>query len=213
MMACGRLREREHVSYYVLIETRFSMSSGVGATGSSSFRLVLHGSDHRCRRLLTKSLLDSPHVRISQTGEKLVWAGEGQDVVPDLTTRSIPFNKEPLLARSGVIGERTVSKTEPPDRPQFIHDVDDPAGVQPPEADLVGNYRHDLASMDRRLRRPRLHPAQAELVPMPQGKLGLREDHLALPQLDPGVIHRIPRRRHRSCGPERRVSEAELRLR
>jgi hypothetical protein len=187
MMACGRLREREHVSYYVLIETRFSMSSGVGATGSSSFRLVLHGSDHRCRRLLTKSLLDSPHVRISQTGEELVWAGEGQDVVPDLITRSIPFNKEPLLARSGVIGERTVSKTEPPDRPQFIHDVDDPAGVQRPHAEDPSENRHHSLFLERRVGCVKFRPAGLELLPPPEVCFCSLESDLAFAQPDSNV--------------------------
>src|SRR5512135_1274044 len=134
------------------IETSFTMSWGAGTAGSSSFRLVLHGPHHRRRRLLPESLLDSPHVRISQTGQDLVRAGEGQEVVPDLTARSIPFDKEPLLPRPGVVGERTVSETEPPDRPRFIHDVHDPAGVQPPQADLVDNHRHDLAGQDHRFR-------------------------------------------------------------
>src|SRR5208337_1059397 len=129
MMACGRLREREHVSYYVLIETRFSMSSGVGATGSSSFRLVLHGSDHRCRRLLPEPLLEPSHVPIAQSGDEPLRARERQDVIPDLSARTIPFDKKTLLPRSSMIRQCSIGEAEPPDRLLFIDDVDDPAGV------------------------------------------------------------------------------------
>src|SRR5271166_305042 len=129
MMACGRLREREHVSYYVLIETRFSMSSGVGATGSSSFRLVLHGSDHRCRRLLPEPLLEPSHVPIAQSGDEPLRARERQDVIPDLSARTIPFDKKTLLPRSSMIEKRPVGEPVPADRTRFVQDVDDPAGV------------------------------------------------------------------------------------
>src|SRR5271157_647792 len=151
MMACGRLREREHVSYYVLIETRFSMSSGVGATGSSSFRLVLHGSDHRCRRLLPEPLLEPSHVPIAQSGDEPLRARERQDVIPDLSARTIPFDKKTLLPRSSVIGKRPVGKAVTLDRLLFIHDVHNAASVQPPESEVPDNDRHDLPGLDRRL--------------------------------------------------------------
>ena len=56
-------------------------------------------------------------------------ARERQDVVPDLSARTIPFDEESLLTRLGVIGERAVGKALTLDRLLFIHDVDDPAGV------------------------------------------------------------------------------------
>ena len=64
----------------------------------------------------------------------------------------IPFDKEPLLPVPGVVGERTVSETRTARiEPRLIHDVHDPAGVQPPQAEIPGNDRHGIAWLDRRL--------------------------------------------------------------
>src|SRR5208337_3014746 len=128
-------------------------------------------------------------------------ARERQDVVPDLSARTIPFDEESLLTRLGVIGERAVGKAVTLDRLLFIHDVHNAASVQPPESDIPGNDRHDLPSLDRRLGRPHLYPAQAELLPAPESSLGFHEDLLALSQLDPGVIHHIISRRQARCPP------------
>src|SRR4051794_13135333 len=112
------------------------VACGVSATGPfSSSRLVLHGPHHRRRRLLRESLLDSPHVGIPQPGQDLVRPGEGQDVVPDRPARPIPFDEEPLLARLGVARQGPVGEAEPRDRTLLLDDVDDPAGVEPPEAE------------------------------------------------------------------------------
>ena len=52
-----------------------------------------------------------------------------------------------------------------------------------------------IAGPDRRVRRPRFYPAQAELLPAMQGGVRRREHRLAFPQLDAGVVHDVARRR------------------
>src|SRR5208337_3940978 len=107
-------------------------------------------------------------------------ARERQDVIPDLPRHTIPFDKKTLLPRSSMIGKRPVGKAVTLDRLLFIHDVHNAASVQPPESEVPGNDRHDLPSLDRRLGRPHLYPAQAELLPAPESSLGFHEDLLAL---------------------------------
>ena len=53
-----------------------------------------------------------------------------------------------ILAALDVVGQRAVSEAEAPDGSRFVHDADDPAGAQPPQADPPGDDRHDLARFD-----------------------------------------------------------------
>ena len=80
-----------------------------------------------------------------------------------------------------------------------LHDVHDPARVQPPQANGTPHHRHDLPDLNRRLWRPRLDPAQPKLLPPPQSGCRRPECVLAFTQFDASVIH-DKTGRWRRCG-------------
>ena len=46
-----------------------------------------------------------------------------------------------------MIGQRAIGKSEPVDRAGLVHDINNPASVQPPQADRTSDHGHDFAAI------------------------------------------------------------------
>src|SRR4051812_31971830 len=102
----------------------------------------------------------------------MAWLGEGDDVVPYRASRLVALDEEPLLPALGMVRQRPVGKTVAHHRAVLVHNVDDAAGVEPPDAENVGQDAHHLADLYRCEWRTRLDPFQAKMVPSLQGSPG-----------------------------------------
>ncbi len=97
-------------------------------------------------------------------------------------------------------------------RTRLVHDADDPTGVEPPNADGPNHDHYGLAGLNRRLGRPRFHPAQTELIPPLEGSPGGMEHGLPRPQFNAGAIQEVFGRRRISGCSHCRIAEVQLRL-
>src|SRR4029077_352228 len=122
---------------------------------------------------------------------------EGEEVVPDRVVLVVPLDHEPLLSLLGVVRQRAVSEPEADDRTFVVEGVDDPAGVERPEAEVPGEDR----DRDPRLQRRRVgmggEPAERERFPVAERVDGARESGPPFAELDAVVIHPVAGRRDR----------------
>src|SRR5262249_17263103 len=129
--------------------------------------------------------------RIAQPCQQVLRPRESQDVVPDAALIRVPLHQEALLPCPGVSRQRAVGEAERTDRPLLIDDRNDPASVEPPQAQAAGPDGDGLARAGRGGGRPRPPPAETEVLPAPQGGPRRGEDLLAFSQADPGVVHDV----------------------
>src|SRR6185312_16831520 len=85
--------------------------------------------------------------------------------------------------------------SEADDRSLVVDAVDDPAGVERPEAQMPYPYRHRRAGLDRSRRGKGGDPAEAEHLPAPQRLHRAGERGPALAEAHPVVIGLVAGRR------------------
>ena len=132
---------------------------------------------------------------------------KSEDVIPHGVVGLVPLDQEAFFAARHVGRQSAIRKSEFVHRAQFIHNVNDPAGVKPPQPDGTPEHRHDLPRLNWGIRRPRLDPTQPEMLPSLQGGSRGMKRLLTLAKLDAGVVDDVPARRCTCGGSHRRVGE------
>src|SRR5262249_38687018 len=136
-------------------------------------------------------------------------SGESEDVVPHVITGLIPLDQKSFLARLRMAWKGAIGESEPGDRPRLVHDVNDAASIQPPQAKNPSDDRYNLPSTDRCIRWTCFDPAEVEMLPPLQSDFRRLEHALSFTQFDPSVVNNIASRRHGSGIPDHRVGQFE----
>jgi len=173
--------------------SRQSASSVLGRVESARVTDVFAGDPLRAstRPSHPRTFLQAAHDRVAEAGQEVVRLGKRKDVVTDAAGVPVPLDQKSFLAALDVARQRAVRKAELRDRPGRFHHVHDPPGVEPPHAEGTPHHCHDRTGLYRSVRRPRLDPAQSELLPAAQGGTCRTKYEFSFAQLNPGVIHVI----------------------
>src|SRR5438128_11997172 len=107
----------------------------------------------------------------------------------------------------------SVSKAESPCRFLLIYDVDDPAGIEAPQAANASQNSDDLPGLNRCVGPALFDPTQTEMVPASQCGLGCGKRGSARSQLNAGVVHSVTERWLSSSCPNSLISKIQPGLR
>jgi hypothetical protein len=124
---------------------------------------------HRQLRTLGKPFLKRARYWIAQSGEHLLGTRESKDVVPNAIIISIPFNGESFFSALCVFRQGSIGEAKSLHGYFFLDDVDDAAGVQRIEPEMMDGNRHVSSDLYRGTRPMELHPRQVEHLPSMNG--------------------------------------------
>lgn len=135
-----------------------------------------------------EAVLEVAHVGVEEAGDEPLGSGDGLDFEVDGVGGLVPVEEEAFLAGAGVVGEGGVGEAEAGQGTGLVEDGGDAAGVEPPEAEEVGEDGEDLAFVGRGVGWPGFDPTEAELVPAFEGGAGAEEGLGAVAEEGAGLV-------------------------
>ncbi len=174
--------------------------------GKSALLHNRDGSPQCVRRVAPKARLKISCPRIRDPGQNMARARKRQDVIAHVTARPVPLDQKAFFTRFHVPRQRSISESKSADRPFFIHDIDDSARVQGPQANRSRDDRDRRVFFEAWVRWRGLDPTQIELLPTPERGFGCRKNGFSLAEFDSALVEseiggrRCRRRSHRIIG-------------